>query len=205
MADSYDAEHFQFIIDAEHPVLRLLDEEVAQIMQECGKWDVDNRWTGHRDIHGTPKITRMRMAHSVGEHLAGLRNTACGTYNYLQLKLRFNGILPLRRGLQVSHLCHDGACTDVRHLVYESPRDNIARNACIHAGHCSDTKQKPGYDGTYKAVRIPKPACDPACIFGVHGKRKLHDGSIAGRANSRKMRSRSHEDDETETSESTDK
>lgn len=186
MADEI-AERYSALIYSEKAALRLLDEEVAQIMRDCAKWDVDNRWIGSRETNGTAQVGRAGMAHAIGEHAAGLRNHTTVHYNYLHIKLRANNIVPLRPGLEVSHLCHDRDCTDVTHIIYETRKDNNARNSCIHFGKCCLTKYKQG--GFHQL--IPKPPCNPPCLVGVHGKRKLHDGSRAKIASTRKKRAAS--------------
>lgn len=119
---------------------------------------------------------------------AGLRSNQHATYLATHIVMLLDGNYPTADGQSASHLCHESLCMNPRHLVWESRRQNLARNACIHAGRCLSVEEYAtrGEQQKLAALRegrkhhpprnTKKDPCNPPCLVGVHGHRLFRDG-----------------------------
>lgn len=114
-------------------ITRFDDEERRKLYTRVLKHVVNGKFTG-RKVNGRPAVRLPTRSKTT-------RDTRVTIYAS-HVMLVMHGKLP-REDEQASHLCHNRACIDVTHLVWESPGNNARRKHCVQHGKCVCKLQPP--------------------------------------------------------------
>ena len=175
-----------------HNCEHLTDKELFEILRPRIMAQIDPQtlmWKGCVNNVGVPVIG---FASDHFHERVANGETKCRTivYTVTHLVMLLAGNYPVADDQQASHLCHERLCCDPSHLIWESGTRNSVRNACIKAQHCLSQEEYAvrcywqvdrgmHSGGALRQVRKSwqfKMPCEPSCLVGIHGARKLKDG-----------------------------
>jgi hypothetical protein len=102
------------------------EEERQRLWQRVKKHTVNGKFVG-RCVQGRPTVRMVSRRKKRGERRVAVHAA--------HVVLVIHGYMP-QEDEHASHLCHNPACINVKHLVWESPGHNMRRMRCKLAGKC---------------------------------------------------------------------